>query len=510
MRHFSLFDGMDDGMKKQAADDQFYTINLGTESALLGLFDVLGWVSRNVRPGDFEGPDPQVIRELTDYVNDLYSSEDFVLRVDFGQLEQIRRAFYSFMKYAGQFEDREEFESLNSDVKVDDILEAEEALMMAQMDSSSNKGLEDIPTMEKNPEDLKEGELPTNIKEVCPSCGQGNTFSTVDEFGEVRCDNCGALDPNNMGDICPECSNENSITIDEFGERRCNNCGWAEEREHDVPEGPSSIPPVTPAAKNNVDPLEQAYNAPSAEHPLGPHTGAEEQSQGGTETYNGKIINAQKGWSAPAIWAVRITKADGQRDPVPGDKASVTSVNNPKPKMVTLTQHRGGMQWDFQNDFNQFQEQIQNTRADEPVAATSDESGREFYSSGGFTKGVDGSWLVYVRPAAGQRAPEPGDWAEVIQKSRSYTRPVPVTLVEDAGGAWVFKNGHHPDIGKPVTAAVEDFPHPHRQPAMQPKKRTRPGQVPTPPAICETPFYQPEPEQPDDDDTPWWKFKRSQ
>ena len=139
---------------------------------------------------------------------------------------------------------------------------------------------------------------------------------------------------------------------------------------------------------------------------------------------------------------------------------------------------------------------------------------REFYTSGGFTKGPN-SWLVYVNPAAGQRAPEPGDWAEIAQRSKSYARPVPLTLVEDLGGAWVFKNGHHPNIGEPVTAAVEDFPHPHRQPAMQPRRRTRPGQVPPPPAICETPLGQPvqdqpEPEQPNDDDTPWWKFKRSQ
>jgi len=136
--------------------------------------------------------------------------------------------------------------------------------------------------------------------------------------------------------------------------------------------------------------------------------------------------------------------------------------------------------------------------------------GREFYQSGGFTKGPNG-WLVYVRPAAGQRPPQSGDWAEIIQRSKAFTRPVPVTLVEDQGGAWTFRNGHHQDAPEPITAAVEDFPHPHRQPAMQPRRRTRPGQVPPPPALCLSPVGQ-EPEEVAPEEEPpeetqqqsWW------
>jgi len=128
------------------------------------------------------------------------------------------------------------------------------------------------------------------------------------------------------------------------------------------------------------------------------------------------------------------------------------------------------------------------------------DEGREFYQSGGFTKGPNG-WLVYVNPAGGQRPPQSGDWAEIIQRTKSFTRPVPVTLVEDQGGAWTFKNGHHQDTPEPITAAVEDFPHPHRQPAMQPRKRTRHGQVPTPYQLCTSPVGQ-EPEVAPEEELP--------
>jgi len=135
---------------------------------------------------------------------------------------------------------------------------------------------------------------------------------------------------------------------------------------------------------------------------------------------------------------------------------------------------------------------------------------REFYQSGGFTKGPNG-WLVYVNPAGGQRPPQSGDWAEIIQRSKAFTRPVPVTLVEEAGdGAWTFRNGHHPDIS--VTAAAEDFPHPHRQPLnrLAPRTPRRPGEVPPKDQSCTTPVgYEPPAEEPpeEEDNRPWWKFR---
>lgn len=485
MRHFSLFDGMDDGMKKQAADDQFYTIDLGTESALLGLFDVLGWVSRNVKPGDPEGPDPQVIRELTDYVNDLYSSEDFVLRVDFGQLEQIRQAFDAFMGYAGQFEDREEFESLNSDVKVDDILEAEEVLdaaTAATMDPSSNKGLEDIPTMEKNPEDLAEGEIPVNVKETCPSCGGVNTFSTVDEFGEVRCDNCGALDPRDAewenpipegpspvapvtpaaknkaqacpicgqntinpktnqctacewdGDnACPECKNDQSLQSDENGYRSCTNCGWMEEN-----------------IQQRVE-LENQYELPAVEHPLGPHTGAEE-SIDLYGTGNCESCGAALGEDGTCKnWMVH----QSESHPCPQCGIPFDTFYCPN-----CNYFRSSWPGKKDNSAEQLQQAFDAPTTEHPLGdhvganeeGLPEEPEREFYTSGRFVNTNPDrfgpkQWGVIVDPASGQRPPEPGDWAEITQKTKSYARPVPITLVDQVGSqSWTFKNGHHPSI----------------------------------------------------------------
>ena len=76
----------------------------------------------------------------------------------------------------------------------------------------------------------------------------------------------------------------------------------------------------------------------------------------------------------------------------------------------------------------------------------SEEESQEFYTSGSFVKGPDGRWLVAINPSGGQREPMPGDWAEIVQRTKSFNRPVPLTLVEDMGGAWSFKNGHHPSI----------------------------------------------------------------
>lgn len=369
---------MGDGFEKKAADDNYFTIDLGTESALLGVMDVLTWAKKNNPEED--------ITELSEYLNNLYSSEDYVLRINAAQFAQIRNAFYHFMNMVEEFPDQETFELVYPDFEIEDIWEAEDALMNAELEPSSGKGLEDIPTMEKNPEDLKEGEIPVNVKETCPNCGGVNTFSTVDEFGEVRCDECGALDPRdeewedpemalepilfsncpqcgvdavnptykeceNCGwdqdNACPECFNDRSVTIDEFGSKRCNNCGWAEEPEYPAPSSnaPGVLPPLTDAG-NKIKSLEDAYNAPAVEHPLGPHTGAEEGQQ-------------------------------------------------------------------------------------------------ELYTSGRFVKDGD-RWFVAVRPAAGQREPMSGDHATIQQKSKAFNRPVPVTLVDDMGGVWTFKNGHHP------------------------------------------------------------------
>lgn len=130
---------------------------------------------------------------------------------------------------------------------------------------------------------------------------------------------------------------------------------------------------------------------------------------------------------------------------------------------------------------------------------------KELYTSGGFTKGPD-SWLVYVNPASGQRPPQPGDWAQIIQRTKHFNRPVPVTLVDDMGGAWTFKNGHHPDIGDSIQNTSSNDERSHLW-ELQPKKRPRrPGQVPAREQTCLTPVdpkqSPQEPEPPVDPNNP--------
>ena len=138
---------------------------------------------------------------------------------------------------------------------------------------------------------------------------------------------------------------------------------------------------------------------------------------------------------------------------------------------------------------------------------------REFYTSGGFTEGPNG-WLVYVNQAVGQRPPQSGDWAEIVQSTRQFTRPVPLTLVEEVmDGAWSFRNGHHNETPNPITAGIEDHPHPHRRPAEVNLPPRRPGQVPVKEQLClspvdnTTPPPAPPPEEApvEEEKKPWWK-----
>ena len=527
MRHFSLFDDMGDGFEKKAADDNYFTIDLGSESALLGLMDVLTWTRDN-------GKDD--VEELSNYLNDLYSASDYTLRLNAAQFAQIRNAFYNFMNDIQQFESRGEFEEAYPDFEIEDIWEAEDRLIEAEMEPSSGKGLEDIPTMEKNPEDLAEGEVPAIALEPqpqaqpenasfesCPMCGE----KAIDPmYGE--CENCGW----NRDNACPECRDDRSITVDEFGSARCNNCGWGEEDEHPVPgmnqSIPGALPPLTDAGKkiksledafaappvehplgphtggqpeeekidlygtgncescgaalgkdgecfnwmkhqpekhpcpqcgtpfdtfycpncqhfraswpgkkdDSAAKLEEAFNAPDAEHPLGPHTGAEEES--GVETYGPECVefyNNQHGWSAPAIWSIRITPAEGQRDPQPGDIAQSKKYGQIRNMILTNQLENGS--WEFKNDYS-------GRFASEE---SPEESKQELYTSGRYVKceAAKSGWVVDIFPAGGQRPPKVGDLATIQQKTkRGFNRPVPLTLTADLGVGWEFINGHHP------------------------------------------------------------------
>jgi len=379
MRHFSLFDDMDDGFKKKAdevddydrgRENMYYTVDLGDEDTVKGFLDLFTWVKRNEKllrmMPETRGrmPDVMDLEELLDYFVHLDETGDTVLRINGLQLGNLRSLF-SVFEIDGQGDDPEEFDEEYPDLFLEDIEKARGSLSGILPERSSRGGLEDIPTMEKNPENLAEGEIPAVVHETCPNCGGSNTFSTVDEFGEVRCDECGALDPRdaewknpiaegpssvppatNAGQAlaagnCPKCGSPTTPSVLDPSVLVCSNCGWDGEQ----------LPHLSEQSEE-IQGLEQSFNAPSVEHPLGPHTGSEEELE--QEFYtSGRFVNLAK-WPSNPVWGVEVS------------------------------------------------------------------------------------------PAAGQREPMSGDLATIQQKSKAFNRPVPVTLVEIMGGAWTFKNGHHP------------------------------------------------------------------
>jgi len=198
----------------------------------------------------------------------------------------------------------------------------------------------------------------------------------------------------------------------------------------------TSIKPDSSSQAN----LENAFNAPTVKHPvekpLGPDEGLDPRIGANGEEYTGRFMSLT-GWSRP-VWAVLVELQEGQTPPQSGDMVTVTRDRN-YPSKVILTDRASDTKniWNFK--------QYNAAPEPEPVQVPEGQEGREVYTSGGFVKGPDGKWLVAIRAAGGQRPPEPGDWAQIVQRSTG-NRPVPLTLVEDMGAGWSFKNGHHPSI----------------------------------------------------------------
>jgi len=329
MRHFSLFDDMDDGFKKKADDDydfnrknMYYTIDAGPDG-IGGFLDLITWVRRNedilrMMPATRSSiPSPQEIEDLTDYLNDLWSDNDNVLRINGEQLSNLRMLSKMFTAIEEE-PDQEAFADEYRDLVFDDIQAARESLSGAIPNYSSMESLEDIPTMEKNPEDPTPT-TPNATGFLPPATNAGKALAAGN---------------------CPKCGSPTTPSVLDPNVLVCSNCGWDGDQ----------LPHLGEQSQE-IQNLEQSFNAPSAEHPLGPHTGADE---GGQELYtSGRFVNLAK-WPSNPVWGVE------------------------------------------------------------------------------------------VNPAAGQRDPMPGDLATIQQKSKAFNRPVPITLVEDMGGAWTFKNGHHP------------------------------------------------------------------
>jgi len=333
MRHFSLFDGMDDGFKKKAdevddydrgRENMYYTVDLGDEDTVKGFLDLFTWVKRNEKllrmMPETRGrmPDVMDLEELLDYFVHLDETGDTVLRINGLQLGNLRSLF-SVFEIDGQGDDPEEFDEEYPDLFLEDIEKAKGSLSGILPERSSRGGLEDIPTMEKNPEDPTPT-TPSATGPLPPATNAGKALAAGN---------------------CPKCGSSTTPSVLDSSVLVCSNCGWDGEQ----------LPHLSEQSEE-IQGLEQSFNAPSVEHPLGPHTGSEEELE--QELYtSGRFVNLAK-WPSNPVWGVEVAPAAGQRDPMPGDLATIQ------------------------------------------------------------------------------------------QKSKSFNRPVPVTLVEDMGGAWTFKNGHHP------------------------------------------------------------------
>jgi hypothetical protein len=328
MRHFSLFDGSDDEPIRKKADSEkentYYTIDFENREGLMGLLSIIQFASILL------GVDQEKLNPLTDYIANAISSDDNTIRLNAEELDTLINAYnktWDLYEEIGEEEFINQWGSIvdESGSGLDDMIVAGDAMFDAKPEPSSMADLENIPTMEKNPEDLAEGENPMGSQAE-------DIFGEVPELSEA-----------------PEYNPEGESRPPLFE-------GWQFERnpaldkQEDIPH---SIPPATPAGQANM--LQKHFDIPAVEHPLGPDEGFD------------------------------------------------------------------------------------------PRKASEEES-QEFYTSGGFVKGPDGKWLVAINPSGGQREPMPGDWAEIVQRTKSFNRPVPLTLVEDMGGAWSFKNGHHPSI----------------------------------------------------------------
>lgn len=417
MRHFSLFDDMGDEPIKKTADDganRYHTIKTDL-SGISGLFDIITWAER------MGITDPYEYASIIDHLNDTYASGngeegEYEIRLNGNEFMQLRNLYYEFQDFAENEGAAEMFEEGGdfADLLAQDIFNAENALMTSTPEESSGQGLEDIPTMNEFGEVPELSEAPEynaeGLNPVIKPPSSGIPPSTA--VGKAL-----------AAGLCPSCGQQTDRDESDPNLIVCFNCGFE-----------TPAPPNLRTDAQEINQLEQQFNLPDAEHPLGPDEGSNPRIGATGEEYYGRFVSLT-GWSRP-VWAVHVELEEGQMPPQSGDMVTVT-INQGGISKVILTDQVADRNnvWNFK----------QYNAAPEPVAAPESQGGREIYTSGGFVKGADGKWLVNIRAAGGQRPPEPGDWAQIIQRSTG-NRPVPLTLVEDMGGAWSFKNGHHPSI----------------------------------------------------------------
>jgi hypothetical protein len=473
-------------------EEPFITIDI-QDSLLGGIFDVLTLGQRMDWIAESEADD------LFDYLDYVYGNaqemgENIVqLKLDADNYEILKRVFSACKGYSKDNELWREIIAENEDLDFIDIGDAWVVFNQAETSPSSAENLEAIPTMENENAPMGE-EVETSFGN-CPQCGVDAVDPAI-----AQCTNCG-WDQDNA---CPECFSDRSLYLEEDGSKHCNNCGW-----NDAANQPGALPPATPAGKEqtNQDPLEQQFNMPSAEHPLGPHTGADSLDNqyysipidmSGNEplavsiflewgdTYNlipegfmesdilskddqGNTVFSLTGESHKIMFNLcQVFLGYAQQDMNRLIQSMIVldtmGVIIPETGLDYTTDPDGvvNMIVELIKDITNFIIKFTNTNPSPSSQANLEDafnapatehplgpytgSNQELYTSGGFVKGPDGRWLVAINPSGGQRDPEPGDWATIQQRTKSFNRPVPLTLVEDMGGAWKFRNGHHPNI----------------------------------------------------------------
>lgn len=521
---------------KIADRNQYWTLEFD-ENQLEGLFDLMTFAERVGAIDEFADPElvHEIIEEL-DYVHSEGPEENgkYVLRINGDEWNVFREIYEHIADLEANYPDfLMELMDQNEDLLFEDIKSAERVFALSQPEESSQTGLENIPTMNTNPD----GSMPMGN---CPQCGVDALDPSV-----RQCENCG-WDQDNA---CPECFDDNSVFLEEDGTKYCNNCGW---KEQSLPPAPqSALGPSTPAAKamaagncpkcgqptveheldsnimkcpscgwedkkppalsdaaKEVGDLQKQFELPSAEHPLGPHTGAEAMDNqyyvipidlNGNEplavsvlwewghTYKllpenlmedeilskddqGNVVFSLSGKNYKDMLAVCRTFVEYANKNAQELLKSIMLLNtvqdiiqkfdktNPEAMVNYVVQ----LAQDINNFIIKFSstpplpssqanlEKAFNAPSVEHPLGPHTGNTQELYTSGSFVKGSDGRWLVAINPSGGQRDPEPGDWATIQQRSKSFNRPVPLTLVEDLGGAWKFKNGHHPSIESQV------------------------------------------------------------
>lgn len=377
--------------KAAGSDSNYYTLKF-SESEFGGLFDTLTLARREQIANDED------IDNIFDELELIYSDGadeegKYVLRINGDEWDFFREIYEILAEYGEP--DIERVKTENDDLSFKDIIDSEEVFMRTLPDPSSEANLEDIPTRNVGPEEERPGlfedwQFETN---PAPDKPEGSALDpstpAAKAFAAGNCPGCGFP-------TTPDSTNPDQL--------RCSNCGW---------EG--NQPPALSEAAKEVGELEQQFELPSVQHPLGPHTGSSiaHYCENCNYTFENNQIDHLDTTCPECGGPLKVATAIGIPPSMPKNKET----------------------------FEQYPDDLERRI----VGST-----QELYTSGSFVKGPDGRWLVAINPAGGQRDPEPGDWATIQQRSKSFNRPVPLTLVEDLGGAWKFKNGHHPSIESQV------------------------------------------------------------